>query len=344
MVGDTSDAVWGVMDIFPLTNFPDIRKKTSMRSAAGNLLIIPREGGSMVRFYIELPRGTVARTVTLEDIQTAARNIFSQYSLDFADTFWWSAYSIGQRLADHFAKDNRIFLTGDACHTHSPKAGQGMNLSLQDGYNIGWKLAMVLRGQAGPELLKTYNLEREKTAADLIAFDREITGMLSSSSKQSIDTVEAAKAFSDHFIKSAKYMAGLTTTYADSMITTSEKSTQSLAKNIAVGMRFPSAQVVRFCDARAMQLSKALKADGRWRIMVFAGDLTNERNLARVERLAESLSSPAFSAFTPIGAALDSVIECILILHGDRTKVEDEGIEIPSAFTPVNGKWHMRGK
>jgi phenol 2-monooxygenase len=342
MVGDTSDAVWGVMDIYPLTNFPDIRKKTSMRSAAGNLLIIPREGGSMVRFYIELPRGTVARTVTLEEIQTAARNIFSQYSLDFADTFWWSAYSIGQRLADCFAKDNRIFLTGDACHTHSPKAGQGMNLSLQDGYNIGWKLAMVLKGQAGPELLRTYNLEREKTAADLIAFDREITGMLSS--KQTNDTAEAAKAFSEHFIKSAKYMAGLTTTYADSMITNAEKSTQSLAKNIAVGMRFPSAQVVRFCDARAMQLSKALAADGRWRVMVFAGDLMNELGLARLERFADVLSSPALSTFAQKGAASDPAIEPILILHGDRTKLEDEGIQIPSAFTPVNGKWHMRGK
>tara|TARA_R110002060_G_scaffold54401_2_gene65032 strand:+ start:230 stop:463 length:234 start_codon:yes stop_codon:yes gene_type:complete len=69
--------------------------------------------------------------------------------MDFAETVWWSAYAIGQRLADHFSKDNRIFLTGDACHTHSPKAGQGMNVSLQDGFNIGWKLAAVLQGRVG---------------------------------------------------------------------------------------------------------------------------------------------------------------------------------------------------
>src|SRR5690242_4544085 len=103
MVGDTTDAVWGVMDIYPQTNFPDIRKKCTIRSNAGNLLIIPREGDSMVRFYIELPPGTRPKEVKLEDLQRSAKQIFSQYAVDFADTFWWSAYSIGQRLADNFS-------------------------------------------------------------------------------------------------------------------------------------------------------------------------------------------------------------------------------------------------
>jgi phenol 2-monooxygenase len=119
------------MDIYPRTNFPDIRLKAALQSQAGSLLIIPREGGSLVRFYIELPSGTTAKDVTLEDLQVSARKIFHPYELEIADTYWWSAYSIGQRLADNFSKDNRIFLTGDACHTHSPKAGQGMNVSVR---------------------------------------------------------------------------------------------------------------------------------------------------------------------------------------------------------------------
>ena len=137
MVGDTSDSIWGVMDVFPQTNFPDIRKQVIMQSDAGSIIIVPREGESMIRIYIELPPGTVAKEVNLEDLQAAARRVFSPYEIEFAGTFWWSVYSIGQRLADHFSKANRVFLTGDACHTHSPKAGQGMNVSLQDGYNIG---------------------------------------------------------------------------------------------------------------------------------------------------------------------------------------------------------------
>ena len=98
--------------------------------------------------------------VKLEDLQNAARRILSQYKVDFAETVWWSAYSIGQRHSNCFHEQHRVFLAGDACHTHSPKAGQGMNVSLQDGYNIGWKLASVLKGLAPPSILETYVLER----------------------------------------------------------------------------------------------------------------------------------------------------------------------------------------
>ena len=91
-------------------------------------------------------------------------------------------YEIGQRLCDKFddvahgAIDERlprVFIAGDACHTHSPKAGQGMNVSMQDGFNLGWKLASVLRGRCAPQLLHTYSAERHAIAKELIDFDRE---------------------------------------------------------------------------------------------------------------------------------------------------------------------------
>ena len=75
MLGDTADAIWGVMDIYPLTNFPDIRRKCTIHSAVGNLVIIPREGGSLCRFYIQLPPGSTPKNVTLADLHTAARAI-----------------------------------------------------------------------------------------------------------------------------------------------------------------------------------------------------------------------------------------------------------------------------
>ena len=145
-----------------------------------------------------------------------------------------------------------------------------MNVSLQDGYNIGWKLAQVLKGQAGPHLITTYVSERAKVAADLIDFDTWWTKALFSKSKANGAT---AQTISDAFIKSGKYTAGLTATYDDSCITSVSNSKQSLAKNLAVGMRFPSTQVVRLCDAKAMHLVQALPADGRFRIVVFAGDI-----------------------------------------------------------------------
>jgi phenol 2-monooxygenase len=279
MVGDTTDTVWGVMDIYPQTDFPDIRRKCTIHSASGNILIIPREGGSLVRFYIQLPPGSRPKDVQLADLQETARQIFAPYKMDFADTYWWSAYSIGQRLADNFHKDYRVFLTGDACHTHSPKAGQGMNVSLQDGYNLGWKLASVLLGVSPPSLLHTYVTERSKTAADLIAFDRVFSQKFS-------EKEEKPGAFAKYFTDSGRYTAGFTAQYEDSLVTDAKGSRQELARACTVGMRFPSAQVVRFCDCKAVQLQSVLKSDGRWRVVVFAGDMKKEKHKRRLQKVS----------------------------------------------------------
>ncbi|KAL2840885.1 FAD binding domain-containing protein [Aspergillus pseudoustus] len=333
MVGDSTDAVWGVMDMVPRTDFPDIRKKVSIRSKAGNMLIIPREGESynLTRFYIELPAGTKPKDVKLEDLQEAARKIFSQYEIEFTETVWWSAYAIGQRHADFFHKDFRVFLAGDACHTHSPKAGQGMNVSLQDGYNMGWKLAHVLKGLAPPSLLETYVLERQKVAIDLINFDRYFSKLFSSEGKASPEE------FQEGFIKSGKYTAGLTAKYDDSAITLELGLSETMAKNVAVGMRLPSSQVVRYCDSKPVQLATTLKSDGRWRVMVFVGDLGLPQNKTRLDAIGTYLRSNESPLQTfRLNGDSDSLIEPILIGYGSRHNVEQN--QIPPAFYPITGK------
>lgn len=286
MIGDSTDAVWGVMDMIPRTNFPDFRKKSTIRSKAGNILIIPREGdnNNLTRFYIELAPGTNPKEVTLENLQRQAKAILQPYQIEFVETVWWSAYAIGQRHADFFHKDYRVFLAGDACHTHSPKAGQGMNVSLQDGYNIGWKLGEILTGLADPSLLETYVLERKKTAIDLITFDRYFSKLFSSGANTS------PAEFQEGFIKSGKYTAGLTAKYDVSPITTALEGTQ-LASKVVVGMRLPSAQVVRFCDSKPLQLMTALKSDGRWRIMAFVGDLAVAGNREKLNKVSSALGN-----------------------------------------------------
>ena len=288
MIGDTSNSIWGVMDIYPRTNFPDIRKQVILQSKFGSMILIPREGGSLNRFYIELPQGTVGHNVRLEDIQAATRQIFHPYQIEFAETIWWSAYSIAQCLADHFSKADRVFLTGDACHTHSPKAGQGMNVSLQDGYNIGWKLAAVLKGQTGPELLRTYITERQRVAEILINWDKVWTKQMASVGKEAGGVLDADGNidFSEIFVKAEAFTAGLTVTYDDSSLTRAKGSSQHMATNLIVGMRFPSVQVVRFCDALPMQLVQALPSDGRWRIVVFAGDIREDAAARKLDQVS----------------------------------------------------------
>lgn len=346
MIGDSSDVVWGVCDVYPQTNYPDIRKKSTLHCDAGVLIIIPREGECLARFYIEMPPGTKAKDVKLEDIHEMARQIFATggFTMDIAETAWWSAYSIGQRLAEAFSLENRVFLTGDACHTHSPKAGQGMNVSLQDGYNIGWKLAMVLKGQADSSLLRTYDLERGKVATDLVEFDRNWTKIVSGKPEKDANGEVDPNYFSNAFIKSAKYTAGLTAKYDDSPLTQAASSTQDLATEVVVGMRFPSSQVIRFCDAKSMQLARALKADGRWRIVIFAGNLQKGDNKARLDHLADFLDSERgpIRSLTPADANIDNLIEPIVVLSGKRHETEQE--DIHPYFWPVTGRWSMRGQ
>jgi len=74
----------------------------------------------------------------------------------------------------------RVFIAGDACHTHSAKAGQGMNVSMQDTFNLGWKLPSVLDGRAKPEPLRTYTQERHAIAQALIDFDKEWSKIMAS--------------------------------------------------------------------------------------------------------------------------------------------------------------------
>ena len=143
--GDSHNKAWGVMDILAVTNFPDIRLKSIIRSTDdGNLLIIPREGGYMVRFYIELDAlqfasSNQSKKIEVDDLIEAAKRILNPYTLDVREIGWWSVYNIGQRLCQRFddvdeedlgKKFPHVFIVGDACHTHSPKAGQGMNVSM----------------------------------------------------------------------------------------------------------------------------------------------------------------------------------------------------------------------
>ncbi|KAI3394186.1 hypothetical protein diail_3141 [Diaporthe ilicicola] len=342
MLGDSTDAIWGVMDLYPRTTFPDIRKKAVIQSVSGNLIIIPREGDSLVRFYIELPPDTVASRVTLEDLQQRVKLIFRPYEMEFAETTWWSAYQIGQRLADNFHEQYRVFLTGDACHTHSPKAGQGMNVSLQDGYNIGWKLGSYLTGQATQDLVKTYVSERQQTAAELIEFDR----MWSKIFKSGVNGT-GADYVRDQFIKAGRYTAGQAYRYNESIIVqpsaeshkTNGKAVHQQKSQLEVGIRFPSAQVVRYSDAKVHQLLSVLRSDRRWRLVVFAGDIQQQETRDRLDQVASSLESTV-KAFTSEDRDVDSVFECLLVLRTKRTEVKSD--HIPNVFKPVSGKHRIQ--
>ncbi len=139
-----------------------------------------------------------------------------------------------------------------------------MNVSMQDGFNLGWKLAAVLRKRCAPHLLHTYSAERQAIAKELIDFDREWAAMLASS--KGFDAAETQ----NYFVRHGRYTAGTAARYRPSLLT-GEATWQKLAAGLTIGMRFHSAPVIRVADAKPVHLGHTIKADGRWRIFAFAG-------------------------------------------------------------------------
>ncbi|MEV4901511.1 FAD-dependent monooxygenase [Citricoccus sp. NPDC055426] len=349
--GDAQNHAWGVMDILPVTDFPDVRKKAVMQSASGSLLQIPREGGNLVRYYVDLgdlPEGdrSVRDRTTYEDILTAAQKALHPYSLDARDVAWWSVYEVGQRVTDGFddvsaelvgTLDPRVFIAGDACHTHSAKAGQGMNVSMQDTYNLGWKLAAVLQGRSPNSLLATYSGERQRIAEELIAFDKQWSRMIGSKASD-----VTAQDVESHFVAGGRFTAGLSTVYEPSLLTGGTEH-QGLATGFEVGARFHSAPVIRVADAKPEQLGHVHEADGRWRLYAFgdAADAGEEGSALRalLAFLDESPESPV-RRFTPAGAADDAVFDVRAILQQDHHEVDLNAI--PQFLFPAKGTLGLR--
>jgi phenol 2-monooxygenase len=350
--GDAARQLWGVMDVLAVTDFPDIRLKAAIQSAShGSILIIPREGGYMVRMYIELDalhgdERAADRKVISDMLIAKARDILAPYTLDVKEVAWWSAYEVGQRVCDAFddvpddqrsVRDPHVFIAGDACHTHSPKAGQGMNVSMADTFNLGWKLAAVLRGQAEPSLLHSYSEERCAKAKELIAFDRDMARLFSAKPKNAEEAVQ----FQSYFKKHGRYTAGVETRYDSSAITGDDQH-QSLATGLKVGMRFHSAPVIRLGDGKPKQLGHVLKADGRWRMMAFAGAGDVGQSGGDIAGLCAYLADDAASPvvrYTRAGTNIDSIIDVRAVFQAAHRDMMLDAL--PYLLLPRKGRYGL---
>jgi phenol 2-monooxygenase len=356
--GEATDFIWGVMDIIPVTDFPDIRMRCAIHSAdSGSLMVIPREN-KLVRLYIQLKEvtpdasGRADRSkITPETIFAAAQKIISPYKLEYEYCDWWTAYQIGQRVGTSFDAHGRVFLAGDAVHTHSPKAGQGMNVSMQDTFNLGWKVGLVAKGIAKRSILKTYQSERRRVAQELIEFDQRFSKLFSGRPASDVMDAEGVSMaeFKDAFLKGNMFASGLSVNYGPSNLVIKagdalrdgdeakevdlstislnddqHKSKQALATGLPLGMRFNSFKVLNQACARPWHFQEILKADGRFRIVLFAGNILSAEQKSRVDKFCAFVDAPKsfLHQVTPEGAKVDSVIEILTIHSSKRTDTE----------------------
>ncbi|MEU8938499.1 MULTISPECIES: FAD-dependent oxidoreductase [Streptomyces] len=138
----------------------------------GFLAVFPLAGTEDFQVAAQFPEGTDA-DLTLDGIREvfAARTHLSPEAV--TEVRWASDFRPRAALADRF-REGRVFLAGDAAHIHSPAGGQGLNTSIQDAYNLGWKLGAVLRGGADPSLLDTYEEERLPNAAAMLGLTTRV--------------------------------------------------------------------------------------------------------------------------------------------------------------------------
>ena len=294
--------------------------------------------------------------ITSEMILKAAQKIFQPYTFNWGSIEWWAVYQvptpfsslflsrlshilsqIGQRVSSQFDLFDRVFLAGDAVHTHSPKAGQGMNVSMQDTYNLGWKLCSVLRRLSPASILSTYTAERRTVAQELIAFDHRFSRLFSGRpARPGTDELGVSmEEFKSEFVRSLLFASGLSVDYGPSALvakpSTAPSSTQvdttkasTPATKIELGKRFPSQQVLNQADARPWHFSRFLKSDGRWRIILFAGNILSQVQRLRMETLCATLDSPTglIRRYTPNQRPVDAVIEILTVHSSERQQVE----------------------
>ncbi|GAA5903543.1 hypothetical protein JCM8208_003620 [Rhodotorula glutinis] len=351
MLGDASDIIWGVMDVEVKTNFPDIMSKCLIHSKSdGSIMVIPREAG-LVRLYVQLqaeagPDGKqkhYGRDASEDICKSRARKIFEPFKLEFGKTAWFSVYQIGQRIASNYTLDERVFLGGDATHTHSPKAGQGMNISMLDMYSLAWKINMVEKGVADRStLLPTYEQERKSIAEELLKFDKAYSSLFSGRSPKSDQlTADATKAkalgavdpelFIETFKKNAFFTSGCGAIYFANPLNALPDS--ELVKNypkkgvfnpegskLIAGQRLLPGKVTRAIDANLVRIQQEVKMNGAFRVHVLAGEYSKSK--AQIAALDQFIDSP--SSFVNLYRPKSGVQSAIVYNSHDTRHIEPE--------------------
>lgn len=237
---------------------------------------------------------------------------------------------ISQRLVKHHRIHDRIFLAGDAAHTHSPMAGQGMNISMQDTYNLIWKLGSVITHNANPAILETYERERRPVARTLMELDKRVL----SAYEQEDPKGEGVDKVREQY---AGFMSGTGVVYEPSILVADHDTKFQLSRagmeDVKVGMRLAcfKKKVKNQADGSTKHLLSLLRSTGVWRLLVFAGDLQQEAQLKKLNAFATSSLAKTYLH------KLSSSVASFLVHASPRDSIDF--FDIPEMFRPFDETW-----
>ncbi|EQB55923.1 FAD binding domain-containing protein [Colletotrichum gloeosporioides Cg-14] len=317
--GTPHTSVWGVLDGELETDFPDIWSKTVVFSEQhGSILIIPRER-NMTRFYIEMKASTTSKNLGEEYVMEQAKLILAPYSVNWRSVEWFGNYQVAQRVAARFTDPSqRAFIAGDASHTHSPKAAQGMNTSIHDSWNLGWKLNLTLRGLAKDGiLLGSYEEERKKIAHDLINFDFEHANEIARGD---------AKRLAENFKTNTRFISGVGVEYGENQL----NRTTAVKGAAKPGSTLPPAKATRYIDACPIDVQLDIPILGQFRIYAVLDKVASAPAMSFLTSFNDSVASES-SLFTQLSkAAAQSYKE-----KPRARRVDDQHVR-PERYTSVS--------
>lgn len=212
---------------------------------------LPMAGEHAYRFITARHIGKDAPTddPTLEEVVAVGEDITGT-RLPLSNPRWLARFRLHHRGVDRYSK-GRVFVAGDAAHIHSPAGGQGMNTGIQDAYNLAWKLAFVVQGQASPSLLDSYHDERHPIGQFLLKFTDRLF-RLGSSSNWALAQLRALVLprvvpliFNDRKrrARAFRFVSQLAVHYRSSSIAIEPSSTRGLGKLVRAGDRAPDADL-----------------------------------------------------------------------------------------------------
>ncbi|KAJ4301336.1 hypothetical protein N0V90_003428 [Kalmusia sp. IMI 367209] len=220
--------------------------------------------------------------VTLDNILTQIPAALRPYHFEHGRIDWWASYQVGQRMAPTYVlppSSPRVLIAGDACHTHSPKAGQGANFGMADAQNLAWKLAYTLCGLVPPSssLVRSYEDERLQAARTLLEFDKKWSRLFNGEVG-----LEEAGLRPEEFVRllalNQNFVQGNGIRYSESFLVGKEmEGDEERGDNVLrPGRVLCSTKLSRFEDGNVVDSQDEMYADGKFRVLAMLPETSAE--------------------------------------------------------------------
>lgn len=292
--GDRTEDKWVRIDgVLKSTTMPKPRSYGAIESPLyGNVLWIPLDhGATRIGFALNEERRKLYKELNQDIFIQEAKLSVQPFEIEYERVEWASVYSVGQRVAKNFWADKAVFLAGDAAHSHSSGAGQGMNAGMHDAVNLGWKLTLVLTGVLKADVLETYELERRPNARKLIKYDEDISVLVSGRLPKDYkgDRSEDPNVVLGKILQEAKgFNTGLTIGFEPNLAVSRDDSDEGNMVDVVAkpsiipapaiaGYRAPDVQLLTPALWEPVWLQTLMANVARFYVLVFAGKSTQAK-------------------------------------------------------------------